>query len=72
MTSLEAINKNIYYCRKQVSNLVKIKCINQIEILHINGSIEFYTNELTELKICLNYELSKTKKPKRKLQKIFF
>jgi cob(I)alamin adenosyltransferase len=50
MTTLESIQMNIFYCKTQLNKARRAIFIDQIEKLNNEGMIEFYTNELKDLK----------------------
>ncbi len=53
MTTVQSIQQNIHYYRTQLNKARKVICGSEIEKLHIQSAIDFYLNELKDLKLCL-------------------
>ena len=54
MTTIESIQMNIHYAKKQLSSARSIVANDEIEKLSIQGTIEFYLNELKDLRFSLS------------------
>ena len=53
MTTTESIQMNIHYTKVKLNNARKVICKDEIEQLNIQGAIDFYLNELKDLKFSL-------------------
>ena len=54
MTQVESIQMNIHYSKTELNKARRVICKDEIQKLHNQGTIEFYINELKDLKFCLN------------------
>ena len=54
MTQIESIQMNIHYLRIELNKVCRVVCNNEIQKLHIQSTIDFYVNELKDLKFSLD------------------
>jgi ribosomal protein S26 len=54
MTQVESIQKDIHYSKTKLNNARKVVCKDEIQKLHNQAVIDFYINDLKELRFCLN------------------
>lgn len=53
MTQVEAIQENIHNYKVKLNTARKVICNDEIEKLNIESAINFYLQELSDLKFCL-------------------
>lgn len=58
MTTAESIQVNINYCKKQLDRALKTICTDEIDQMHINSTIEYYGQQIKDLSLHLQEELS--------------
>lgn len=58
MTQEQSIRFNIHVAKLKLNEARNVICIDEIQKLHINSAIEFYIEELKDLKISLNNLIS--------------
>jgi hypothetical protein len=59
MTTLAAIQQTMHFNKMQLSKARKVICINDIEKMHIEASINYYIKQIEDLKISLSYEIKR-------------
>lgn len=62
MTQEQSIRFNIHFTKLKLNEARNVVCIDEIQKLHINSAIEFYIEELKDLKISLNNLISQQSK----------
>lgn len=58
MRQQESILQNIHESKLKLNQFRSIVCIDEIQKLHINSAIEFYLQELKDLRECLRYAIN--------------
>jgi len=54
MTQIEAIQMNIHAAKVELNKARRVICKDELQKLHVQGAIDFYLNELKDLKFSLN------------------
>ncbi len=54
MNQIQSIQMNIHYTKIELNKARKVICNNEIDKMFIESSIQYYLNELKELKFSLN------------------
>lgn len=54
MTQVQAIQMNIHDAKTELNKARRVICKDEIEKLHIQGTIDFYRKELNDLKFSLD------------------
>jgi hypothetical protein len=62
MTQIEAIQMNIHHARVELAKARRVICSDEIQQLHVNGTIDFYINELKNLNFSLNCAIKQLSK----------
>lgn len=57
MTQTQSIQQNIHEVKKSLFSARKVIPCNELEKAHINGSIQYYLNELSQLKESLRLSI---------------
>jgi hypothetical protein len=53
MTQVESIQQNIHYYKIKLNKARRVLCNDEIEKINIQCAIDFYLQELSDLKYCL-------------------
>ena len=54
MTQVESVQQNIHHSKTELNKARRVICKDELQKLHVEGTIEFYLNELKDLKFSLD------------------